>query len=417
MTRMLIQRQLCLSLFLVGCLVVPPAVQAGGETSTPAAGSGFYSVTDLAVDHDSGALYVLDRERGIVFRVAPDGGMQPFAGGPEAGFTGDGGTAPEARFHFPSALSFDPRTRELFVADTYNYRIRAISTKDLQVRTAAGAGITGVSPRQLPYEPVTPEGLALGRFSGDGGPAADAELNLPSGVAADPIGILFIADSGNHRIRAVNRGNSPVYLMGVEIGPGAIQTIAGTGALGFSGDGGKATEAQLAFPTALAVDASGSLLVVDTFNQRLRKVDRQSGIIRTLAHGALTGVTPERALVSWSVSIAGVAVAANQEVLYTDRVDGSVHRLSRGGDDRILYSKQPRDPGIGSVVVGPRDEIYTADVALNRVLRLDGSAVQTFVEGSERPLPPRPVLKVKGPQEPPPASRPGSKDSSGSRTE
>lgn len=401
------KRQICLflSLSLLGLLVAPPVAQAEGETSAPAAGSGFYNVADLAVDQDSGALYVLDRERGIIFRAAPDGGVQPFAGGPDAGFTGDGGTALEARFHFPSALSFDPRTRELFVADTYNYRIRAISTQDLQVRTAAGAGISGVSPRQLPYEPVTPEGLALGGFSGDGGPALEAELNLPSGVVADPIGILFIADSGNHRIRAVNRGNSPVYLMGVEIGPGAIQTVAGTGALGFSGDGGKAAAAQLAFPTALALDASGSLLVVDTFNQRLRKIDRQSGIIRTLAQGALTGVTPERALVSWSVSIAGVAVASNQEVLYTDRVDGSIHRLSRGGDDRIIYSKQPRDPAIGSVVVGPRDEIYTADVALNRVLRLDGAVARTFVEGSERPIPPRPFPKAK-PAAPPVAAHP-----------
>src|SRR5262249_48316825 len=150
----------------------------------------------------------------------------------------------------PTAISFDQRTQELFIADTRNYRIRSVSTKDFTVKTVAGIG-TSTPVREIPYDSHTPGALAAGKFKSDGGPATEAELNLPSGVCADPVGILFIADSGNHRIRAVNRGTSPVILMGVDIDPGEIQTIAGTGALGFSGDGGKATLAELAFPTEL----------------------------------------------------------------------------------------------------------------------------------------------------------------------
>jgi trimeric autotransporter adhesin len=338
-------------------------------------------IAGLAIDLHSGALYIADKGKSVIYRVAKGGVITPFAGNGLSGFDGDGKSALDTQFNHPLAISLDQRTGELFIADTKNYRIRAISPKNLKVSTVAGIG-TRTSSSRIPYDSHTPGALAAGHIAGDGGPATEAEFNLPSGVCADPIGILFIADSGNHRVRAVNRGTSPVYLMGVEIGPGNIETIAGTGTLGFSGDGGKATHAQLAFPTELRVDASGSLLIVDSFNQRLRKIDRQSGIIRTVAAGEISEVPPERALEHWATSVVGASVTMNQEIIYTDRVNHSVHRLSRGGENRVIYSAQPHEYEFGSVEIDAQGEIYVADVHWNRVLRIDGTTASVYVGGT-----------------------------------
>ena len=104
---------------------------------------------------------------------------------------------------------------------------------------------------------------------GDGGPATAAQLNFPTGVAADAAGNLFIADTFNNRIRKVSAN-------------GIITTVAGTGARGFGGDGGPATAAQLNYPQGVAVDAAGSLFIADTGNMVVRKVSA-SGILTTVA--------------------------------------------------------------------------------------------------------------------------------------
>jgi DNA-binding beta-propeller fold protein YncE len=373
------------SLFVVlGTLVAVPVLVArlAPASEAPPNDHPLNRVGGLAVDVRSGALYVADTGRNAIMRVGPDGAMLPFAGTEVLGFNGDGRRALETQLNGPTAISLDLRTGELFVADTRNYRIRAISPEDGRVRTVAGIGVSGVTARQIPYQSHTPDALALGHFAGDEGPAAKAELNLPAGVCADPVGILFIADSGNHRVRAVNRGTSPVILMGVEIEPGAIRTIAGTGTLGFSGDGEQATHAQLALPAELKVDAAGNLFIVDTFNHRLRKIDRQSGIIHTVVRGNVPPMTPETALVSWSASIVGVAVTPTQDLVYTDRVDRSVHLLSRGGDARVLFKAAGLEAEISAVELGPKGEIYVADTRHHRVVRVDGGAARTYVAGT-----------------------------------
>lgn len=361
------------------------AALAGG--SALASGELFSGVAGLSLDPGNGKLYLLDKKGSAVFRVEPGGGLTLVAGGAGPGFNGDG-PALATQLRVPAALSLDLRTDELFVADTYNYRVRVVSP-DGQVRTVAGIGLLGVAPEEIPPDFPTVERVARGHFSGDGGPADEAELNLPSGVAADPIGILFIADSGNHRVRAVNRGTSPVFLMGVEIPAGAIMTVAGTGDMGFSGDGGKAAEARLAYPAELQVDASGNLFVLDTLNQCIRKIDRQTGTIHTVARGALAGIDPYEALLHWSTSIAGLAVSTTQEVYWVDRVEGSIHRVSRGGDDSVVFTTKPREPAIGSVAVGPQGEIFVADVFDNRVLRVDGGMAKTYAQGAAGGVRPR----------------------------
>lgn len=350
-------------------------------------------LTGFSADLKSGAVYVVDEADSRILRIEPRGGATLLAGTGTSGFNGEDVSAREAQLNHPSAVSYDPRTGELFVADTRNYRIRSISPKDARLRTVAGVGIREV-PRRIPYESHTPEALAVGHFSGDGGPATEAELNLPSGVCADPIGILFIADSGNHRIRAVNRGTSPVILMGVEIGPGEIRSVAGTGAAGFSGDGGKAWQAQLAFPTKLKLDAAGNLFVVDSFNQRIRRIDRQSGIIRTVVHGSLAGVDTRNAAVSWSTSVVGIGIAANQDIFYADRFDHTVHRLTRGGEDRVIYTSLPREGDFTDLELGAQGEIYLGEVRRMDVLHLNADSVMTYLDGATRPLPNRAGVNI-----------------------
>ena len=114
-------------------------------------------------------------------------------------------------------------------------------------------------------------------YSGDGGPATAAELNSPTGVAVDAAGDLFIADSGNNRIREVN------------LATGMITTVAGNGTGGYSGDGGPATAAELDYPEGVAVDAAGDLFIADSDNNRVREVNLSTGMITTVAGNGTDG--------------------------------------------------------------------------------------------------------------------------------
>jgi hypothetical protein len=126
----------------------------------------------------------------------------------------------------------------LYIADILNSRVRKVSTSGT-ITTVAGNGTPG--------------------FSGDGGPATNARLRPPTGVAVDAAGNLYIADIFNQRVRKVSTS-------------GTITTVAGTGIYGFSGDGGPATNARLAYPSGVAVDAAGNLYIADQNNHRVRKV-------------------------------------------------------------------------------------------------------------------------------------------------
>ncbi len=129
---------------------------------------------------------------------------------------------------------------------------------------------------------TTLAGTGAAGNSGDGGAATSAQLFSPYGVAVDAAGNVYIADTFNDRIQVVNTQATSMTVLGVIIGPGDIATVAGTGSSGYSGDGGAATSAQLNEPRAVTVDAAGNLYIADTFNQVIRKVDT-SGNISTVA--------------------------------------------------------------------------------------------------------------------------------------
>ncbi|MGI9119569.1 MAG: right-handed parallel beta-helix repeat-containing protein [Acidimicrobiales bacterium] len=204
---------------------------------------------DVAVDAE-GNVYIADAADYRIRKVDPSGIITTVAGDGTAGFSGDGGPATAAQLSNPVGLDVDVEGN-LYIVDQSNSRVRRVDADTGIITTVAGGG--------APADGV-----------GDGLVATEAQLNSPSDVAVDAQGNLYIADQGNNRVRRVDADT------------GIITTVAGDGTAGFSGDGGPATAAQLAFPSGVAIDHSGNLYISDTVNNRVRKVD-PAGTITTFA--------------------------------------------------------------------------------------------------------------------------------------
>src|SRR5690242_2936344 len=200
----------------------------------------------------AGDVYVADQNNQRIRQIS-NGSIFTLAGDPFQPDLGDQGPANAASLSYPGALALD-NSGNLYLTDGGHDRVRIV-TLDGNISTIAGNGVRG--------------------FSGDGGNASLASLNNPQGVAVDNLGNIYIADAGNHRIRRVSADRT-------------ITTIAGTGAAGFSGDGGPATGAMLNFPTGAAVDTSGNVYIADFNNNRVRRVDT-AGTIQTLAGSGQAG--------------------------------------------------------------------------------------------------------------------------------
>jgi sugar lactone lactonase YvrE len=212
---------------------------------------------------------------------------------------GDGGPATSALLANPTVVACDSHNN-LYVVDTGFSNVRKV---DAQGTITTAAGATG--------------GSSL--FSGDGGPATAAKLNGPLGIAVDKTGNLYIADSGNNRIRRVDR-------------KGVITTVAGTGEAGFSGDGGPATAAKLDDPEAIAFDAAGNLFIDDSKNDRIRRVD-QRGIITTVAGTGKTGHSGDggRAAAGTFYDPVSVVADADGNLYVSDHHNDRVRRIDHSG--------------------------------------------------------------------------------------
>jgi trimeric autotransporter adhesin len=209
---------------------------------------------DIAVD-SAGNLYIADTFNDRIRKVASSGVITTVAGNKTRGYSGDGDQAASAQLSNPFGIAVDS-AGNLYIADTYNDRVRKI-TSDGVITTIAGNGTSG--------------------FGGDGGKAASAQLSMPSGIAVDSAGNLYIADWGNNRIRKVTA-------------EGVITTVAGNGKDGYSGDGGQAITARLSGPFGVAVDSAGNLYIADPGNHRIRKVT-SGGVITTIAGNGKEGYT------------------------------------------------------------------------------------------------------------------------------
>jgi uncharacterized protein (TIGR03437 family) len=194
----------------------------------------------LALDSASN-LYIADSTRHRIRRIDTNGIITTVAGNGIEGFSGDGGAAVNASFDFPIGVAVD-RSGNIYVADGNNNRIRKITPGGIVTTFAGNGSASAVSS------------------AGDGGPATSASLNIPSDVAVDPFGNVYIADAGHNEVRMVN-------------GAGIISKVAGTGQDGFSGDGNNAAQAMLNYPWGLTTDALGNVFVADRANNRVRLVN------------------------------------------------------------------------------------------------------------------------------------------------
>jgi sugar lactone lactonase YvrE len=239
----------CLSavLLLAGCSAMRGQTQA---TTVPL-------VLPSALVFDAqGNLYFAETGNHVIRKFSVGAGLTTFAGSGNQGFAGDNGPAATAELDSPSGLAIDS-SGNLYIADTHNHRVREVAAATGTISTVAGTGVAG--------------------FSGDGGAASAARLDLPTALAIDSAGDLYIADTDNHRVRRIAAGT------------GVITTVAGDGIQAFAGDNGLATLASIDSPNGVAVDAAGNLYIADTHNGRVREVNSASGLITTVAGAGVSG--------------------------------------------------------------------------------------------------------------------------------
>jgi RHS repeat-associated protein len=261
----------------------------------------------VAVDA-AGNLYIADQTIQRIRKVDANGIITTVAGTGTYGFGGDGGLAINAKLSFPYGVTVDA-VGNVYILDSNNYRIRKVDTNGI-ITTVAGNGSRG--------------------YSGDGGPAVNAQIWDPRFATVDRGGNLYLTDYGNNRIRKVDAN-------------GIITTVAGTGTPGFNGDGGPAVNAQICKPTGVVVDGAGNLYFADFDNVRIRKVDSR-GIITTVAGG-------------------------------TGNVYGGY-----SGDGGPAVNAELNDPH--GVAVDSAGNLYVADYANARIRKVDTSGIITTVAGT-----------------------------------
>lgn len=297
----------------------------------------------------AGALYIADWNNQRIRKVVPgddkviNGGSDEIittVAGTDRGFSGDGGPASVAQLSGPTDMEFNA-SGTLYIVDGSNHRIR-------KVVPGADGAINGGSDEVITTVAGNAEFPAVGAYGGDGGPATSAQLNRPNSLAVQG-GNLLIADTGNNRIRRVDAS-------------GTIDTVAGAGAPGFGGDGGFAQLAQLNEPIGVAFDDSGNLYIADTGNHRVRRLETSyvwvsspSGIIKV---GEQT---------TYTVSVSGLPATANAVEL-TAQLDPS---MTLGG---VTASQGSCTPNGGTVTcqLGSIDPGTTAAVQIAATAREAG---------------------------------------------
>ncbi|HTT60617.1 MAG TPA: SMP-30/gluconolactonase/LRE family protein [Bryobacteraceae bacterium] len=265
----------------------------------------------LAVD-SAGNLFIADAANHRVREVTAAGVISTVAGNGHPGFSGDGGPASAAQLNQPYDVALDA-AGNLYIADYGNQRVRVVGT-DGNIHTVAG----------------NPTGS-----SGDGGPATGATLLGPRNLATDAAGDLYISEFDGHRVRRV--------------GPdGTISTVAGTGVAGFSGDGGPATGAQVAFPAGLALDGTGNLYIVDSANVRIRKVLAADGTISTVCTEQTFGMP--------NIQLSGLAADPAGNLYIPESGNSFVWQLTPAG----VLNRVAGAPGSGAYTGDGQPALQTA---------------------------------------------------------
>jgi sugar lactone lactonase YvrE len=285
-----------LKILILLCLLLVPGW--GWAAKGPAKATNVsISLVDGITVSPKGDIYIARRAHNVISRIDQKGMLVNVVGTGASGYSGDGGPATKAQLKVPAGLTFDTKGN-LYIADRGNHRVRKINKEGI-ITTVAGNGTAG--------------------FSGDGGPATQASLNLPSGLAVDRKGNLYISDRSNNRVRMVNSR-------------GIIKTIAGNGNEGYHGDNMLALKATLDKPFGLALDKDNNLYIADRGNNRIRKID-SSGLISTVAgDGGFYFIGDNGP--SYRASIAGptdVAVDGKGNIYIADRNNNRIRMVDSLG--------------------------------------------------------------------------------------
>ncbi len=341
-------------------------IQGYGGDNSPATLASLSDPTGVSLD-TVGNIYIADSGNNRIRKVnASNGVITTVAGSGIQGYSGDNSPATLASLSDPTGVSLDT-LGNIYIADSGNNRIRKVKASNGLITTVAGNGSYG--------------------FSGDNGPATSARLFNPHGVSVDSAGNIYIADSGNNRIRKVN------------VSVGMIVTMAGNGIYGFSGDNGPATSASLSNPHGVSVDSAGNIYIADSENQCIRMVNSLNGIITTAAGNGSAAFSGDNGLAtsaSFNYPI-GVSVDTAGNIYIADEDNNRIRKVSTatgmittvagnriygfGGDSGPATSASIYNPS--GVAVDSAGNIYIADEGNNRIRKVNASTeVITTVAGN-----------------------------------
>jgi trimeric autotransporter adhesin len=274
------------------------------------------------------------------------------AGNGQAGYSGDGGLATAATIQNPSAIILDASTSDVYFIDGQNFRVRKITKTTGFISTIAGTGLNG--------------------YSGDGGLATAAQISTAIGIALEPSsGNIYIADSGNYRIRMITKST------------GFISTVAGTGVSGFSGDGGLATLAQISYSTDIAIHASAGLLyIADVGTSVIRMITLSTGVITTVAGKAFSKGY------SGDGSAATSATLASPSSVDVNPSTGDVYIADSGN---VVIRMVTKSSGIITTIAGTGVAGYSGDggpatasqITFSSAVRVDPSTSDVYIDDTD----------------------------------
>lgn len=376
-------------------------------------GADFVGLRVGVVTDGLGNVYVADPNNHMVFKIS-GGALTIVAGTGVEGYFGDGGAATAARLDFPMAIAFGP-TGELFTSDTNNSVVRKVDSAG-NIVTVVGVGFAG--------------------YFGDGGPAVNAALSSPEGIAFDPAGNLFIADTGNGVIRKVDPSGTITTLAVTNLPPnstglcipedvasrsagvvyvadtcdnqvftldsgGNLTVVAGNGTSGYSGDGGPGVNASLFNPIALTFDSAGNLYIADEANNVVRKVDTGGTITTVVGNGGFGFLGDGGPALSASLAQPGALAFDPAGNLYIG--DTSSERIRKVGTSGTITTvagngrfKYAGDGGAATsasldsptgVTVDPAGNVFTADIANLVVRNITPAGVIGTYAGTSVPAP------------------------------
>ena len=376
------------------------------------------SLVDGIAVAPNGDIAISRRSRNIVSLIDGKGMITDIVGSGGSGYGGDGGPALKANLNLPAGLCYDQQGN-LYIADRENHRIRKVDVNGV-ITTVAGNGVAG--------------------FSGDGGPATQASLNLPAGVVVDDKGNLYIADRSNDRIRVVNakgvirtfagngnegyngdsmpalqasidkpfglaldneqnlyiadRGNNRIRKVNKA---GTITTVAGDGSFFFSGDNGPAYRASIAGPTGVVVDGQGNVYIADRNNNRIRIVD-SIGMIRTLVGTGQQDYNGDSELArETNLHLPfGVAMDKQGNLLIIDRSHYRIRKVDPNGSAVITVAGSGKKEFAGDggpaegarlsfpygIAIDAKDNIFFTDRSHHRIRKIDTKGIITTVVGN-----------------------------------